>query len=48
MVVVTKQDIIDYANECGKEAAYGIVLLYGPDSFSSYDDYDELVNLFKS
>ena len=41
--VITKQEILDYAKECGKEAAANLLLLAGPDSFAgSYAEYEAL------
>ena len=41
--VMTKQEILDYAKECGKEAAANLLLLAGPDSFAgSYAEYEAL------
>ena len=38
----TKQDILDYMSTNGKESAFGLLLLAGPDSFESYEEYKEL------
>ena len=38
--VMTKQEILDYAKECGKEAAANLLILVGPDGFAgSYAEY---------
>lgn len=39
----TAQTIREYAETNGKEAARDLVLLYGPDTFRSYDAYDEIL-----
>lgn len=41
--VMTKQEILDYAKECGKEAAANLLILVGPDGFAgSYAEYETL------
>lgn len=40
---VTAFAIREYAEAQGKEAAADLVLLYGPDAFRSYDEYDEIL-----
>ena len=41
--VMTKQEILDYAKECGKEAAANLLILVGPDGFAgSYAEYEAL------
>ena len=41
--VMTKQEILDYAKECGKEAAANLLILVGPDYFAdSYAEYEAL------
>ena len=40
---MTKQEILDYCKDCGKEAAANLLLLVGPDGFDgSYAEYEEL------
>lgn len=40
---MTKQEILDYSKECGKEAAANLLILVGPDSFAgSYAEYEAL------
>ena len=40
---MAKQEILDYANECGKEAAENLLILVGPDGFDgSYAEYEAL------
>lgn len=40
---MTKQEILDYAKECGKEAAANLLILVGPDGFAgSYAEYEAL------
>ncbi len=46
-VHVTKQEILNYEKTNGREAAYGLTLLYGPDCFDNYDDYKELISKFE-
>ena len=37
---MTKQEILDYAKECGKEAAASLLILVGPDGFAgSHAEY---------
>ena len=40
---VTASSIREYAEAQGKEAAANLVLLYGPDAFRSYDEYDAIL-----
>lgn len=41
--VMTKQEILDYAKERGKEAAANLLILVGPDSFAgSCAEYESL------
>lgn len=41
--VMTEQEILDYAKECGKEAAANLLILVGPDGFAgSYAEYKTL------
>lgn len=39
----TAETIWEYAETSGKEAAADLVLLYGPDAFRSYDEYDAIL-----
>ena len=40
---MTKQEILDYSKECGKEAAANLLILVGPDGFAgSYAEYEAL------
>lgn len=40
---MTKQEILDYAKECGKEAAANLLILVGHDGFAgSYTEYEAL------
>lgn len=40
---MTKQEILDYSKECGKEAAANLLILVGPDGFAgSYVEYEAL------
>ena len=40
---VTTSSIREHAEAHGKEAAANLVLLYGPDAFRSYDEYDAIL-----
>ena len=41
--VITKQEILDYAKKCGKEAAANLLILVGHDGFAgSYAEYEAL------
>jgi len=43
---VTYNAIFDYARSNGCKAAYGLLLLYGPDHFAgNYEEYNELLFL---
>ena len=38
--IMTEQDLIEYREDCGNEAAANLLLLTGPDCFSGdYDDW---------
>ena len=40
---MSKDDIIEYAKDCGVKAAEDLLLLCGPDGFDgTYDEYVEL------
>lgn len=40
---ISKQDILEYAQDCGAEAAANLLLLGGPDGYAGdYDEYKEL------
>ena len=47
MFIFTKEDILDYMNTCGKDAAYGLLLLAGPDGFKNCETYNELEKILK-
>jgi len=40
-----KQDFLEYADTCGKQAAADLLLLCGPDGYDG--DYDEYLELEK-
>lgn len=40
----TAEEILEYADTCGNDAASGLLLLAGPDSFDG--DYDEYMQLY--
>ncbi len=42
-----RKDFLEYAEECGNEAAANLLLLCGPDGFNgSYEEYEELEKIF--
>lgn len=46
---VTYNAILDYARSNGCNAAYGLLLLYGPDRFAgNYEEYNELLYLLNN
>ena len=47
MYTFAKKDVLDYLETNGKESAYALLLLIGPDGFDSYDDFNELENLLR-
>ena len=47
MYTFTMEDVINYMETNGKESAYGLLLLIGPDGFDNHDDYNELENLLR-
>ena len=43
-----RAELLDYAEECGLEAAYGMVLLLGPDNIDGgWDAYRALLEMFR-
>lgn len=41
--MINKKDILDYEWACGRESAYNLLILVGPDGFDGdYDEYKEL------
>lgn len=43
-IVVTAQEIIEYMEHTNAEAAYNLLLLYGPDAFAgTYTEYENLL-----
>lgn len=46
-VAMSRDELLEYAEECGGDAAYGIVLLLGPDGIvGGWDVYQELLDKF--
>ena len=44
---MSREELLEYAQECGLEAAYGMVLLLGPDWIEGgWDVYQELLERF--
>ena len=44
--LMNRKDILEYAAECGQQAAANILLLIGPDGFDGdIDDYNELYDM---
>ena len=42
--MVTAQEIIEYMEHTNAEAAYNLLLLYGPDAFAgTYTEYENLL-----
>ena len=42
--MVTAQEIIEYMERTNAEAAYNLLLLYGPDAFvGTYEEYENLL-----
>ena len=45
--VMVREDFLEYAQDCGLEAAYGLVLLAGPDGIEGgWPVYQELLERF--
>ena len=45
---MNKNDIMQYAAECGDESAANLLLLIGPDGFDgSFDEYESLEREFQ-
>lgn len=41
--LMSREEILDYAKDCGYEAAANLLLLGGPDAYDGdYDDYKDL------
>ena len=44
---MSRSALLDYAQDCGLEAAYGLVLLLGPDNIDGgWDAYQALLEMF--
>ncbi len=46
--MMNKNEIMQYAAECGGESAANLLLLIGPDGFDgSLDEYEEMERMFQ-
>ena len=46
--LMSRSALLDYAQDCGLEAAYGLVLLLGPDNIDGgWDAYQALLEMFR-
>lgn len=47
MFIFTEEDILDYMKSNGQDAAYGLLLLAGPDGFKDIETYQRLEKALK-